>query len=974
MRDRRLHFLYPSCAISPVTRMMLRLSASICVLAFLLNSCCYGAPDYTKDIAPIFAKYCNGCHNSGDKESDLSLESFAAALTGGSRGPAIVPGRADASLLMRVLSGETEPAMPPEDSERPTDAEIAILREWIDAGARGPEGVEPPIPTVSTPDVPVDGDAREFATSIAVSPDGSRIALGRYRHIDLIDPHTKRVVATTPELPGKVNSISFFADGTKFVAASGIPGLYGLATIFNTKDASVASQMKGHRDAIYDARVGPGGRVLATCSYDRQIILWDIAAGKQSRTLSGHNGAVFGLAFSSDGAILASASADDTAKIWRVDTGERLDTLGQPEGSQNAVAISPDDKWIVAGGADRKLRMWQLVSREKPRINPLKFSRTAHESPIVAISYSPDGSKLVTASEGGELRLWDTATVLPIRDYEPQPDVVTGIAFAPAETAFYVSRIDGSWERYDAAIDRHSIADGAPDNDATPAAAEITEIPRYDGTEVEPNNAPASANPVTANAVVHGVISKASDTDEPGADLFRFHAAKGQQLIVEIYAARQKSPLDSKVEILDAHGKPIPRVLLQAVRETYFTFRGHNSTDLNDYRLHGWQDMELNEYIYANGEVNKLWLYPRGPDSGFLVYPGFGGPRYAYFGTTAITHALNEPCYIVEAHPPGTKLIPNGLPEFTVYFENDDDGWRKLGADSRVFFTAPDDADYLVRVSDVREMNGDDYKYELTIRAPRPDFAVRVEAPDLTIHAGSGKEFSVVADRMDDFEGEIRVEISGLPPGFHAASPILIQAGQTTAYGVITADKDAPAPSPENSKIAKLTASAMIAGRNVVKNAMDLGELKLGDKPKIVVQVLPANDAPVRADATKEDGDGCLPELIIAPGQTVSAIVRVERDGFNGEIRFGNEFSGRNLPHGVYIDNIGLNGLTLLEGQSERQFFITAAKWVPEITRMFHLRTDVEDNQTSWPVLIRIREDAESGSENANVAAAGATE
>ena len=70
---------------------------------------------------------------------------------------------------------------------------------------------------------------------------------------------------------------------------------------------------------------------------------------------------------------------------------------------------------------------------------------------------------------------------------------------------------------------------------------------------------------------------------------------------------------------------------------------------------------------------------------------------------------------------------------------------------------------------------------------------------------------------------------------------------------------------------------------------------------------------------------------------------------------FGGEHSGRNLPHGVYVDNIGLNGLTLLVGESEREFFITAAKWVPETTRPFHLRAEVEGNQTSWPVKLHVR-------------------
>ncbi len=914
-------------------------------------------PDFTKQVAPIFAKYCAGCHNATDLEGDLSLESFADVQKGGSRGPAIVPGRADASLLVRVLSGEVEPAMPPEDNERPMDAEIAVLRAWIDAGAKGPDGAESQYPELVTPELAAAANVREFVTSLALSSDGKRLALGRYRHVDLVDPTTNAVLATTPELPGKVNSVAFSADGTQLVAASGVPGLYGAATIFNAEDGTIVSQVKGHRDALYDARLSPDGRLLATCSYDRQINLWDVASGKIVRTLSGHNGAVFELAFSADGAILASASADDTVKIWRLATGERLDTLGQPEGSQSAVAISPDDKWIVAGGADRQVRLWRLLSREKTQINPLRFSRTAHDSPVVELAFSPDGSKLVSASESRELVLWDAAKLTPVHNFEAQPDVVTGIAFDPSGAAFYVARIDGSWQRYEIiAKDLGRLADVQQQPSEQVATAErADETPKFESAEQEPNNAPEAANQITANAVVRGVISGPGESGKPDADLFRFHAQKGQQCVLEISAALQKSPLDSKLEVLDESGKPVPRVLLQAVRATYFTFRGHNSTDLNEYRLHGWQDMELNEYLYANGEVNKLWMYPRGPDSGFIVYPGVSGSRFTYFGTTAIAHALNEPCYIVEAHPPGTSLISNGLPQYTVYYENDDDGWRKLGSDSRIAFTAPDDGDYLVRASDVRGLGGDDYRYELVVRAPRPDFQIKLEAPDPTINAGSGKEFSVIAERTDDFDGDIHVDVVGLPPGFHASTPIVIQTGQTTAYGTITADADAPALTAENSKLVKLIASAVVDGKEITKDGVDLGELKLAEKPKILVQVLAPQDGPQPSAAATNDKGAAATELFIAPGDTISAIVKVERNGFDGEILFGEEYAGRNLPHGVYVDNIGLNGLTLLAGESERRFFITAAKWVPETTRPFHLRAGVEGNQTSWPVTLHVR-------------------
>jgi Planctomycete cytochrome C/WD domain, G-beta repeat len=901
------------------------------------------SPDFAKEVAPILAKYCAGCHNREDLEGDLSLESFADLQKGGSRGAVLVPGRADASLLIRALAGEVEPAMPPEGNARPKQHEIAVLRAWIDAGAKGPDGAESRYPELATPELASAPGVREYITSLAVSPDGKRLALGRYRHVDIVDIATRQVLATSPQLPGKVNSLAFSADGHSFVAASGIAGLYGVASVFRSEDAAISVQVKGHRDAIYDARLSPDGRLLATGSYDRHVNLWEVASGKLVRTLSGHNGAIFELAFSPDGSVLASASADGTVKIWSIATGERLDTLGQPEGEQSAVTISPDGDWIVAGGADRQVRMWRLVSRERPQVNPIEYSRTAHDSPIVDLAFSPDGSRLVTASEGRELMLWDTAKLTPVHNYEKQPDVVTGIAFEPAGAGFYVARIDGSWQHYEIATPNNGGVAVVETLTTDSAVTPLPEPPRFEGAEHEPNDSMTAANEITANAAVRGVISGAGASGKPDVDLFRFQARKGQQCVLEINAARQKSPLDSKLTILDSEGNPVPRMLLQAVRESYFTFRGHNSTDLTDFRLHGWQDMELNEYLYADGEVVKLWLYPRGPDSGFLVYPGIGGDRYTYFGTTAITHALNEPCYIVEPHPMGTELIPNGLPQYILYYENDDDGWRRLGADSQIVFVAPADGNYLVRVSDVRDFGGDEYRYELIVRARRPDFQIKVDAADLAINAGSGKEIAFTAARMDDFDGEIHIDIEGLPPRFHVSTPLTIQAGQTTAYAAITADPDAPAPTAENAKLAIFTAWAEVDGQRVVKDATSLGELKLAEKPKVLSQVIAPSDG---AKAS---------ELFISPGQTISAIVRVERNGFDGEITFGLEFAGRNLPHGVYVDNIGLNGMTLLAGESQREFFITAAKWVPETTRPFHLRAEVEGNQTSWPVTLHVR-------------------
>ena len=69
--------------------------------------------------------------------SDLDLREPATILKGGKRGPAVVPGNAEASLLYKAIKRDGELQMPP-GKVALTAAEVAIIRDWIDGGARLP--------------------------------------------------------------------------------------------------------------------------------------------------------------------------------------------------------------------------------------------------------------------------------------------------------------------------------------------------------------------------------------------------------------------------------------------------------------------------------------------------------------------------------------------------------------------------------------------------------------------------------------------------------------------------------------------------------------------------------------------------------------------------------------------------------------------------------------------------------------------
>ncbi len=472
----------------------------------------------------------------------------------------------------------------------------------------------------------------------------------------------------------------------------------------------------------------------------------------------------------------------------------------------------------------------------------------------------------------------------------------------------------------------------------------VTVTESSESVESEPNNSPGQATKLTVPGIVDGRISPSGDVD-----LFRFTAKSGADLVIKTISVKHGSPVDTKIEILHADGRPVERVLLQAVRDSSITFRPIDS-NTDDLRVENWREMELTQFLYMQGEVGKIFRMPQGPDSGFQLFSR-GGKRRCYFDTSGMAHALDEPCYIVEPHPPRTKLVPNGLPVFTIFYANDDDGERKLGTDSSVHFVVPADGDYLVRVSDTRGHGGERFAYRLVVREAKPDFNVTLPTAIPTVAPGSGQDFVLTADRTDDFDGDITVEISGLPEGFTCSSPIVIQAGHLTASGTVNANADAK--EPKESQV-KITATALVAGKKVMKDLSAFGTIKLGEKPKLLVALEPYDEANTnfveRAVSEKPL------EITIAPGQSIPAWLKVKRDGHDDLVTF----SVDNLPHGVIVDNIGLSGVLIPKGDNERQIFLTAARWVPDADRLVYAQAKQAGNPTSLPVLLHVRKAAGS--------------
>jgi cytochrome c553 len=114
---------------------MLRVGIAWTFLFVCLVTHAQTPPDYARDVAPLLAKRCYMCHGPQQQMSGLRLDQQASAAR------VIQPGHSAESRLIQMVSGTEKKVMPPM-GDHLTAAQVAMLRAWIDAGARWPAGAQ----------------------------------------------------------------------------------------------------------------------------------------------------------------------------------------------------------------------------------------------------------------------------------------------------------------------------------------------------------------------------------------------------------------------------------------------------------------------------------------------------------------------------------------------------------------------------------------------------------------------------------------------------------------------------------------------------------------------------------------------------------------------------------------------------------------------------------------------------------------
>ena len=432
------------------------IALAACGLALLLCGSARAdeAPvSFSKDIAPILAKSCEACHSAAEAKGGYQVGNYNLLLkSGDSEAPAVTAGKAEESELFARVSSDDESVRMPQESDPLSAEQVALFKRWIAEGAKY-DGADPAaplssiIPKGTQPDPPESYRKPVPIVALALGHDGQEVAVGGYHEVTIWNAANGTLARRIKNVPHRVQSVAYNADGTLLAVAGGTPGNFGEVKLFNPADGTLVKDLGSMSDVANRAVFNPAGTKLAVGGADRAIRVYDVASGKQEILIEDHADWVVALAWSFDGKRLASASRDKTSKLFNADNGESLVTYSGHGDAVFGVGFSADGKLVFSAGADKKIHAWN------PDDGAKKGEVGGFSREVLALKTQED--KIVTGSADKSVQQHRGAELKHFKTYPDSLDAVFCVDFHPGTGRIAAGNFAGEvriWNAEDGAL------------------------------------------------------------------------------------------------------------------------------------------------------------------------------------------------------------------------------------------------------------------------------------------------------------------------------------------------------------------------------------------------------------------------------------------------------------------------------------------------------------------------------------------
>lgn len=400
-----------------------RLAVIGLVGAFPLALFGQGKVTFQEHVLPLVEAHCAKCHNADKKKGDLDMTSYAGVLKGGGSGAVVQSGAADSSKLLRVLTHDEEPTMPP-NRPRLADKDLEVFRRWIQDGLldnsgskavaasrlnvdltlkvsqEGKPAGEPAMPRGLPTQTVVHTERSGPVLSVAASPWAPLAAVAGQKQVLLYHSDSLELHGILPFTNGQPQVVKFSRSGNLLLAAGGQPGRSGRVALWDVATGKALSVIGDEYDVALAADISPDQSRVALGGPSRLLKIHNTATGEVEHKIKKHTDWVTAVAFSPNGLLLASADRNGNVYVWDPETGQEIFALSGHTAAVKSITWRGDSKVLASGSEDGAIKTWEMESGKVVKSWP------AHEGGVLGVHFGHDGL-IASCGRNGKIRYWD---------------------------------------------------------------------------------------------------------------------------------------------------------------------------------------------------------------------------------------------------------------------------------------------------------------------------------------------------------------------------------------------------------------------------------------------------------------------------------------------------------------------------------------------------------------------------------------
>ncbi len=355
--------------------------------------------------------------------------------------------------------------MPPNSAKIP-DAEIELIRKWIEGGALensgsvatakakpkfefklDPASLGKPAGTPAMPEnlstEPFVPQAKPSAVvAMAASPWAPLVAIAGHKQVLLYRTTDLHLVGVLPFPEGTIYVLKFSRNGDLLLAGGGRGGQSGLAVAWDVKKGKRVFEVGKEYDVVLAADISPDHGQVALGGPSKVVRVYNTADGSLAYEMRKHTEWITAVEFSPDGVLLATGDRNNGLIVWEAQTGREFYDLRGHQAAITDVSWRLDSNVVASSSEDGTVQLWEMENGGNIK------SFGAHGGGVASVRFAKDG-RLLTTGRDRVVRLWDQNGGKQ-REFEPFGDLALEAVFSHDESKVIAADWTGEIRVWDA--------------------------------------------------------------------------------------------------------------------------------------------------------------------------------------------------------------------------------------------------------------------------------------------------------------------------------------------------------------------------------------------------------------------------------------------------------------------------------------------------------------------------------------------